>query len=134
MDDNLIPFSLKVLDFNKENSSFIVEFIPEHTSYSTLTQTLYIDLANNQEISEEEILSILSRNSPQEYWKKQRATKNLDTSIAENIINKELSSEKTSYYLTKNIVIEPVQQTSDSTTKVTSDVEKFIESILNDQQ
>jgi len=134
MDDNLIPFSLKVLDFNKENSSFIVEFIPEQTSYSTLTQTLYVDLANNQEINEEEILSILSRNSPQEYWKKQRTTKNLDTSIAENIINKELSSEKTSYYLAKNIVIEPVQQTSDSTTKVTSDVEKFIESILNDQQ
>jgi hypothetical protein len=134
MDDNLIPFSLKVLDFNKENSSFIVEFIPEQSSYSTLTQTLYVDLANNQEINEEEILSILSRNSPQEYWKKQRTTKNLDTSIAENIINKELSSEKTSYYLTKNIVIEPAQQTSDSTTKVTSDVEKFIESILNDQQ
>jgi hypothetical protein len=134
MDDNLIPFSLKVLDFNKENSSFIVEFIPEQSSYSTLTQTLYVDLANNQEINEEEILSILSRNSPQEYWKKQRTTKNLDTSIAENIINKELSSEKTSYYLAKNIVIEPVQQTSDSTTKVTSDVEKFIESILNDQQ
>ena len=133
MDDNLIPFSLKVLDFNKENSSFIVEFIPEQTSYSTLTQTLYIDLANNQEINEEEILSILSRNSPQEYWKKQRATKNLDTSIAENIINKKLSSEKTSYFLTKNIVTEPVQQTSDSTTKVTSDVEKFIESILNEQ-
>ncbi len=121
---------MAIKKFHKESSSFVVDYIPEDSIYDTLTQTIYVDLTNQIDINEEEILILLSRNSPQEYWNRQTIDKELNISVAKNLENKTITSTETANYFEK---FEQKLNVSNNLRIKDVETENFIKSILNEQ-
>ena len=124
-------FSIKIISFNIESSVFHVEYIPEDSTLTTIVQHLTIDLSSLDEPSQENIIAILTKNSPQSYWEtqiKMRDVVPLAQSLSESMANLVVSSEITSpiyqSYLdeSKSISSQPMD---------TTEVDEFINNVLS---
>lgn len=124
-------FSIKIISFNKESSVFHVEYIPEDSTLTTIVQHITIDLSSLDEPSQENIIAILTKNSPQSYWEtqiKMRDVVPLAQSLSESMANLVVSSEITSpiyqSYLdeSKSISSQPMD---------TTEVDEFINNVLS---
>lgn len=124
-------FSIKIISFNIESSVFHVEYIPEDSTLTTIVQHITIDLSSLDEPSQENIIAILTKNSPQSYWEtqiKMRDVVPLAKSLSESMANLVVSSEITSpiyqSYLdeSKSISSQPMD---------TTEVDEFINNVLS---
>lgn len=124
-------FSIKIISFNIESSVFHVEYIPEDSTLTTIVQHITIDLSSLDEPSQENIIAILTKNSPQSYWETQIKMRNvvpLAQSLSESMANLVVSSEITSpiyqSYLdeSKSISSQPMD---------TTEVDEFINNVLS---
>lgn len=124
-------FSIKIISFNIESSVFHVEYIPEDSTLTTIVQHITIDLSSLDEPSQENIIAILTKNSPQSYWEtqiKMRDVVPLAQSLSESMANLVVSSEITSpiyqSYLdeSKSISSQPMD---------TTEVDEFINNVLS---
>lgn len=122
---------MNILQFIKESSCFVVEFVPDDSKYDKLIHTLYVDLINSPNMTQEEMLEKLSLNSPQHYWETQEATRNIDTSVAESLVEQVIDSQKTSEILAN--YVPPSSPPLPENNQVTPDLDQFIQSILNEQ-
>ena len=124
-------FSIKIISFNIESSVFHVEYIPEDSTLTTIVQHITIDLSSLDEPSQENIIAILTKNSPQSYWEtqiKMRDIVPLAQSLSESMANLVVSSEITSpiyqSYLDESKSIS--SQLMDTT-----EVDEFINNVLS---
>lgn len=124
-------FSIKIISFNIESSVFHVEYIPEDSTLTTIVQHITIDLSSLDEPSQENIIAILTKNSPQSYWEtqiKMRDVVPLAQSLSESMANLVVSSEITSpiyqSYLDESKSIS--SQLMDTT-----EVDEFINNVLS---
>lgn len=124
-------FSIKIISFNIESSVFHVEYIPEDSTLTTIVQHITIDLSSLDEPSQENIIAILTKNSPQSYWEtqiKMRDVVPLAQSLSESMTNLVVSSEITS----------PIYQSYLDESKITfshpmdtTEVDEFINNVLS---
>lgn len=132
----MIPFSMNIINFDKESSSYTVEYVPEDISnYDSITFNIYIDFVNKPNITKEEIIEILSKSSPQHYWETKARIKTLDATFAKSLVQQKITTEKTAEIMANYNPSSLVETTNpELQSSTTANVEEFIQSILNEQQ
>jgi len=67
----MINFSINIVKFIKNMSAFEINYIPEDNGLDTITQTVYVNLLDVENINEGAVHEIFVRNAPVTYWENQ---------------------------------------------------------------
>jgi hypothetical protein len=79
----MIPFKMKILSYNP-SGSYSVEYSPDNEKCTTVKLEINIDSTID---NQEQILNLLKTSSPQDYWKTELASNNVDRHTLQELVN-----------------------------------------------
>jgi hypothetical protein len=84
----MISFKMKILKYNQDDNSYLVEYIADNTACTPVKLSIYIDVADIDNM--DEVLGVLKNSSPQEFWAGQlRKNNRVNTTALSKLVNTE---------------------------------------------
>jgi hypothetical protein len=132
----MIEFKIFIRDYDSTNKRFEVLYTPfdDRCMFVNKGITIY----NQEEMSEEQILSAIKRCAPYDEWERQIENFEKDHSLFKSLVNREIlsddiDSDQIDADTVANLLAPPFAPTAEPAPQVPSEVDAFIAEILNAQ-